>query len=81
MLSFRHSGESRNPVFPTTYETPAFINWATNVPPLLVMRVRLAYSSSRDLYMAGTINQTDKKIAPIMPMIRVVRAIAHATRL
>ena len=63
-------------------EVPAFINWAVQVPPVWghtgSVGSFLYYSPSQDLYMAGTINQTDDRIAPIMLMIKVMQAIAHA---
>jgi D-alanyl-D-alanine carboxypeptidase len=61
------------------FEIPAFINWATKVPPVWghtgSVGSFLYYSASQDLYMAGTINQTEDKITPIMLMIRVMKAI------
>lgn len=64
------------------FEIPAFINRFTKVPPVWghtgSVGSFLYYSASQDLYIAGTINQTDNRIAPIMLMIRVMRTIAHA---
>jgi D-alanyl-D-alanine carboxypeptidase len=61
------------------FEIPALINRATKVPPVWghtgSVGSFLYYSASQDLYMAGTINQTDDKIAPIMLMIKVMKAI------
>jgi D-alanyl-D-alanine carboxypeptidase len=63
------------------FEISAFINWDAKVPPVWghtgSVGSFLYYSASQDLYMAGTINQTDDKIAPIMLMIKVMQAIAH----
>jgi D-alanyl-D-alanine carboxypeptidase len=63
------------------FEIPVFGN-VLEVPPVWghsgSVGSFLYYSASQDLYMAGTINQTEDKIAPIMLMIKVMQATAHA---
>lgn len=64
------------------FEVPAFINWATKVPPVWGHTgspgAFLYYAEDLDLYMAGTIDQTEDRITPVMLMIKVMQAIAHA---
>lgn len=64
------------------FEIPSFINWVTKVPPVWghtgSTGVFLYYAEDLDLYMAGTIDQTEDKVAPIMLMIKVMQAIARA---
>jgi D-alanyl-D-alanine carboxypeptidase len=64
------------------FEIPSFINWGTKVPPVWghtgSTGVFLYYAEDLDLYMAGTIDQTEDKVAPIMLMIKVMQAIARA---
>ena len=64
------------------FEVPAFINWYAKVPPVWghtgSTGVFLYYAEDLDLYMAGTIDQTEDKITPIILMIQVMQAIAHA---
>lgn len=60
------------------FEIPAIINWATKVPPVWgdtgSTGSFLYYSQDLDLYMAGTTNQVDDKIAPIILMIKAMKA-------
>jgi D-alanyl-D-alanine carboxypeptidase len=64
------------------FEIPSFINWVTKVPPVWghtgSTGAFLYYAEDLDLYMAGTIDQTEDKVAPIMLMIKVMQAIARA---
>ncbi len=60
------------------FAVPASINWATKVPPVWGASGStgsfLYYSEDLDLYMAGTTNQVDDKIGPIMLMIKALKA-------
>jgi D-alanyl-D-alanine carboxypeptidase len=60
------------------FEVPSFINWAAKVPPVWghtgSTGAFLYYAQDLDLYIAGTTNQTDDKITPIMLMIKVIKA-------
>jgi D-alanyl-D-alanine carboxypeptidase len=64
------------------FKIPSFINRFTKVPPVWghtgSTGVFLYYAEDLDLYIAGTIDQTENRVAPIMLMIKVVRAIARA---
>jgi D-alanyl-D-alanine carboxypeptidase len=64
------------------FEASAFIKGATKMPPVWghtgSTGVFLYYAEGLDLYMAGTIDQTDDRVAPIMLMIKVMQAIANA---
>jgi D-alanyl-D-alanine carboxypeptidase len=64
------------------FEIPSVVNWITNVPPVWghmgSTGAFLYYAADLDLYMAGTINQTEDKVATIMLMIKVMQAIACA---
>jgi D-alanyl-D-alanine carboxypeptidase len=62
-------------------EIPPLINWITKVPPVWghvgSTGSFLYYSEDLDLYLAGTIDQTENRVAPILMMIDVMRAVAH----
>jgi hypothetical protein len=57
---------------------PSFGNMLVKVPAVWgatgSTRSFLYYAQDLDLYMAGTINQVNDKITPIMMMIRVMKA-------
>jgi len=59
-------------------EVPSAINWVAQVPPVWghtgSLGSFLYYSPNQDLYMAGTIDQTEDRITPIMLMIKVMKA-------
>jgi CubicO group peptidase (beta-lactamase class C family) len=58
------------------FEASPFINRAAKMPPVWghtgSTGVFLYYAEGLDLYMAGTIDQTEDKVAPIMLMIKVM---------
>ena len=60
------------------FEVPSVINWAANVPQVWghtgSTGAFLYYAEDLDLYMAGTTDQTDDNVAPIMLMIKVMKA-------
>jgi len=61
---------------------PSAISWAANVLPVWghtgSVGSFLYYSPSQDLYIAGTINQTDDNPRALLLMIKAMQAIAHA---
>jgi D-alanyl-D-alanine carboxypeptidase len=66
------------------FEVTAFIKWAGKAPLVWghtgSTGVFLYYAEGLDLYMAGTIDQTEDRIRPIMLMIKVMQVIAHAKK-
>jgi D-alanyl-D-alanine carboxypeptidase len=64
------------------FEISAFIKGAAEAPLVWghsgSTGVFLYYAENLDLYMAGTIDQTEDKIKPIMLMINAMQVIAHA---
>jgi D-alanyl-D-alanine carboxypeptidase len=60
------------------FALPKFVNVVMKVPPVWghtgSVGSFLYYSPGQDLYMAGTINQTEDKTTPIMLMIKVMQA-------
>jgi CubicO group peptidase (beta-lactamase class C family) len=60
------------------FEIPSFINRIAKVPPVWGATGStgsfLYYAEDLDLYMAGTTNQVDDKITPIVLMIKVMKA-------
>ena len=61
------------------FQIPSFINVVMKVPPVWghsgSTGAFLYYSEDLDLYMAGTIDQTEDQIAPVMLMIKVMKVI------
>jgi D-alanyl-D-alanine carboxypeptidase len=64
---------------------PSAISWAVTVLPVWghtgSVGSFLYYSPSQDLYIAGTINQTDDPLTALLLMIKAMQAIAHAKNL
>jgi D-alanyl-D-alanine carboxypeptidase len=60
------------------FEIPSFINRMAKVPPVWGATGStgsfLYYAQDLDLYMAGTINQVDDKITPIVLIVKVMKA-------
>lgn len=65
------------------FKIPSFINWITKVPPVWghmgSTGAILYYAEELDLYIAGTIDQTEDKISAIKLMIKVMKMFAHTT--
>ena len=61
---------------------PSVISWAVKVLPVWghtgSLGSFLYYSPSQDLYVAGTIDQTDDNVTALLLMIKAMQAVAHA---
>jgi D-alanyl-D-alanine carboxypeptidase len=66
------------------FKLPSVISWAVNVLPVWghtgSLGSFLYYSPGQDLYVAGTIDQTDDNATALLLMIKAMQAVAHAKK-